>query len=169
MASNYESTSRAIESLEFNSRSNEYHNDQIKANAMAVIGNLPLAIRIIVKPLAYLILKYILKIDDDYTVDIADAQLSDSEAYVLLKSLGAQIEKLKGSDLTNYFDISNRTFERTISGTGDLHKYVDDIVQFCALYAGGRINMTAIKNILTSLLKSEMEEEHSTINTTETV
>ena len=169
MASNSGYAAGGIGRLEFSSRSNEDYNVQIKANAMAIIDYLPFYIKIIVSPLASVILNYILKVDDSYTVDVADARMSDSEAYITLKSLGAQIENLKGSSLTNYFDSSQHTFEKTISGTGDLHGYVGDIVDFCASYAGGHINTTAIKNLLTSLLKSEMEEERLTINKTETI
>lgn len=169
MASYYPSASNGIGRLEFGSRSNEDHNVQTKANAMAIIDYLPYYIKIIVAPLASIILNYILQVDDSYTVDVADAQMSDSDAYIALKSLGAQLEKLRDSSLTNYFDSSQSTFEKTISGPGDLNKYVGDIVDFCASYAVGHINTTAIKNLLTSLLKSEMEEERLTINKTETI
>ncbi|UJR18885.1 hypothetical protein I4U23_022013 [Adineta vaga] len=69
----------------------------------------------------------------------------------------------------NYFDTTSHTFERTISGKGDLNTYVGDIVQFCSSYAGVHINTTAVQNIVTSILKSEIEEEHLTINKTETI
>ena len=169
MASNYGSPSHASEGIGFASRSNDYHNARTKNNVLAIIDYLPGSIQIILRPLASIILNYILKVDDSYTVDIADERLSDSEAYVILKSLGSQIERLRNSNLTNYFDTSRCTFERTISGTGELHRYVDDIVRFCASYANGHINTTAIKDILTSVLKTEMEEERSTIDKTETI
>lgn len=168
MAVNYGSTSGVCEVLKFHSQSNEYHNVQVKLNTMAIINFLSWPLRSIVSPLASIILDYILKIDDNYTVDVADKELHDSDAYATLKSLGAQIEQLQNSNLTNYFDTDYRTFQRTISGTGDLNSYVNDIVEFCASYKDGHINTTAIKNILTSLLKTEMSEEHSTINKTTT-
>ncbi|CAF1483645.1 unnamed protein product [Adineta ricciae] len=156
-------------SLQFNSRPSADHNAQTKANALEIIDMLPYVIQILVKPLASLVLNYVLKVDDNYTVDVADEHLSDSEAYTLLRSLGAHIENLKSLNLTNYFDTDSRNFKKTISGAGDLNKYVDDIVQFCSSYRQGHINTTAIKNILTSLLKTEMEEERLKINKTENV
>lgn len=155
--------------LTFSSRTNDDHNDQTKQNIMSIIETLPFFIRIIVKPLASIILNYVLKVDENYTVDVADRRLSDSEAYVILKSLGAQMEKLRSSNLASYFDNSRCTFKRTIQGAGDLNTYINDIVDFCASYANGHINTTALKNVLSTVLKSEMVEERSRIDRTETI
>ena len=169
MAYSYRTTSDMFEGLEFHSLSPEALMDEIRANIMAIAELLIRPLKIIVKPLQSAILKYIFMTDENYNVDVANEKLSDSEAYATLQSLGAQIEKLKDSYLTNYFDTDYRTFERTISGLRDLNSYVNDIVQFCTSYGNGHINTVAIKNILTSLLKIEMSEEHSTINITKTV
>ncbi len=106
--------------------------------------------------------------DNSYRYNIADAELSDSEDYHLLRKIGAHMDYLKNSSAKSYFDSDTRSFDKTIWNLGDLGKYVESIVTFCASYRGGHINMAAVTNFLSTLLKAEISEEHVSINKSDT-
>ncbi|UJR06821.1 hypothetical protein I4U23_011109 [Adineta vaga] len=111
----------------------------------------------------------VLESHDDYRYDIADEKLSDSECYHLLRKIGAHMDLFKNSPLKSYFDSDKRLFEKAIWNLIDLGKYVENIVKFCASYQAGYVNMTALTNTLSTLLNTEISEEHLSINKSETI
>lgn len=117
-----------------------------------------------VKPLASVILYFVLEVDETYDIDVADAALSRPEAYHLLDSIASNIEKFKDLGLSNYLSPTTCTFHSQISGTVQLNRFVDDIVDFCTSLKSGSINKSAIKSALTNLLKTEIREERSSID-----
>jgi hypothetical protein len=155
--------------MHFESSSDQSHADSINRNVMAVVDTLPWFLSVIIRPLASLVMRYILNIDDSYTLNVADAQLSDPESYSILRTIGARIEEFSNSNLASYFDRSEKNFVENIWAPGDLSKYIDDIVTFCAAAQAGHINTTALKNVLSSLLREEIRQERATVNTTETI
>jgi len=166
MASNYQSTS---ERMNLASSSDQSHADGIVRNVTATLDVLPWYLSMIIRPLASLVLRYILNIDDSYTLNVADSQLSDPERYSLLRTIGARIEDFRNSNLASYFNTSERTFNKRIWTPGDLSSYVNDIVDFCAAAQAGHINTTAVKNLLSLLLKEEISRERTTLNCTENI
>jgi hypothetical protein len=60
------------------------------------------------------VMNFVLKSDDNYTLDIADAELCESEYYHLLRIVGAHMDEFKNSPLKIYFDSSQHLFEKTI-------------------------------------------------------
>ena len=113
-------------------------------------------------------LDFILKKDNKYTLDVADEQLSNSECYHLLRIVGAHMDEFKNSDLKKYFNTSEHLFEKTIWSPGELGKFVEDIVSFCASVETGHINATALTSVLSTLLKTELSQSEETINKIET-
>lgn len=123
----------------------------------------------IIDALTSKVMNFVVKSDDNYTLDIADAELCESEYYHLLRIVGAHMDEFKNSPLKIYFDSSQHLFEKTIWSPGDLNKYVEGIVAFCASAKVGHVNITALTNILSTLLKAEISEEHTSINKSETI
>jgi len=113
-------------------------------------------------------IEFILKKDKKYTLDVADEQLSNSECYHLLRIVGAHMDEFKNSDLKKYFNTSEHLFEKTIWSPGELGKFVEDIVSFCASVETGHINATALTSVLSTLLKTELSQSEETINKIET-
>ena len=166
MASNNQFTS---EQPSLTSRPSQHHVSTIKSNVETAIDTLPWFLATIIRPLASLVLYYLLNVDNSYTLDVADGQLSEGEFYSILRTIGARIEDFGRSNLYSYFNTSDCTFKKNIWTPGDLSSYVDDIVNFCAAAHGGHINMIALKNILSSLFKEQINREQTTINSTETI
>lgn len=152
----------------FQSQSGQEHNAQTKANILNILDYLPGFLKMLVKPLAGTILSYILGIDDNYTLDIADQRLSGPEYNVMLKTIGAHMEDFRKSKLCNYFNTDTQTFSGSTSSVSGLNAYVSDVVTFCASIQDGKVNTTAVKNILSTLLKEELRRERTTIDITDT-
>ena len=115
------------------------------------------------------VLGFVLQNDDSCTLDVADAELCESECFHLLRIVGAHMEEFSNSPLKIYFQSDDHLFEQTIWSFGDLSTYVGNIVTFCASAHVGHVNITALTNILSTLLKTQVSEERSSINKTETV
>jgi hypothetical protein len=166
MASNYQSTPGL---MRFASISDQSHADSINRNVVAIVDVSPSFLNIIIRPLASLVMSYILNIDDNYTLNVADEQLSDPESYSILRTIGSRIEEFRNSNLASYFNTSEQTFVKNIWTPRDLSKYVDDIIEFCAAAQAGHINTTALKNILSLFLREEISQERATVNSTEII
>jgi hypothetical protein len=166
MASNSEFTSGQ---LPLTSRSNQHHVNSITSSVGTITGQLPWFLGATIGSLGSLVVKYLLSIDDSFTLDVADEQLSDAELYSTLRTIGARIQDFQRSNLHSYFNTSECTFKKNIWTPGDLSTYIGDIVNFCAAAHGGHINMIALKNILSALFKEQISREQSTINSTETI
>ncbi|CAF1481171.1 unnamed protein product [Adineta steineri] len=119
--------------------------------------------------LAPKVLGFVLQNDDNCTLSVADEKLCEAEQYHLLRIVGAHMDEFKNSPLKIYFDDDKHVFEKTIWSFGDLSTYVGNIVTFCASARGGHVNMSALTNILSTLLKTQISEERSSINKSETI
>ncbi|CAF1182212.1 unnamed protein product [Adineta steineri] len=115
------------------------------------------------------VLNFVLQNDDNCTLDVADAEICESEQYHLLRIVGAHMDEFKNSPLTIYFNSDEHSFEKTIWSFGDSSTYVGNIVTFCASAHAGHVNITALTNILSTLLKTQISEEQLSINKSETV
>lgn len=155
--------------LTLTTRSNEHHTVTTRSNVEPIFDGLPWFLRVVIGSLGSLVVKYLLNVDDSYTLDVADEQLSDAELYSTLRTIGARIEDFKNTNIHSYFNTSECTFRKNIWTPGDLTSYVNDIVNFCAAAHLGHINMNALKNILSSLFKEQISREQTTINSTETI
>lgn len=98
---------------------------------------------------------FVLRKDDNHTLDVADEALCDSEYCHLLRIVGAHMNELKNSHLKEYFNTDEHLFEETLWSLGDLSKYIENSVTFCASAERGHVTKTALTNILSTLLKSE--------------
>lgn len=166
MASNYPFTTPQMHLL---SISNASHAVGINTNVTGMIGTLPWFLRTTISPLVSGVVRYLMNIDDSYTLNVADTHLSDPECHSVLRTIGARIEDFKRSNLCSYFNTSECTFTKKIWYPGDISSYVDDIVKFCAAAQGGHINTTALTHVLSLLLKEKISREHTTVNATEKI
>ncbi|UJR35137.1 hypothetical protein I4U23_027908 [Adineta vaga] len=106
-------------------------------------------LRAIIRLFARPTIAYILNIDDSCTLNVANEQLSDSEVYSTLRSIGNVRKKIWKPD--------------------DLFKHINNIIEFCAATQNGHVNRTVLKNLLSSLFKEEISEERTTVDVTETI
>ena len=115
------------------------------------------------------LLKFVLQDDDSCTLDVADAELTEAEQYHLLRIVGAHMEEFKSSPLAIYFNTDRHVFEKTIWSFEDLSEYIGNMVRFCASADAGHVNIPALTNILSTLLKTQIIEQRLSINKTETI
>ncbi|CAF1435230.1 unnamed protein product [Adineta steineri] len=156
-----------IASLQTNSSANYSVTSRI--NIQGTINTLPFMLRIIIAPLKFLIINYLLGIDDSYTVNVADAEMSDSECYSVLRAIGAEMERFENSNICEFFNNEEKTFQKTIWSVSHLKEYMEDIIDFCASAYRAHVDKTALKSTLTSMIKRQVAEEMTTIKKTEII
>lgn len=103
-----------MSSSAFRSTRDDEHLRSTRDNFLNIVDTLPYYVKILVKPLAGVVLKFILNVDDAYTINVADENMSDGQYVSLLRCVGAHFEEFQRSDLVRYLTTKEEKFNKKV-------------------------------------------------------
>ncbi|KAJ6639826.1 Retrovirus-related Pol polyprotein from transposon RE1, partial [Pseudolycoriella hygida] len=150
------------------------HLQNIHTNIAAIVGGtlatLPSFLEIVIKSFSAIVQFFMLHVDDSYTINVADEHVSDGQYVSLLRTLGAHFDEVEESNLAHYLTKKRQRFNATVWNPGDINKFIDDMVNFCSsISSHGTVNTTAIKSIMSNLVRSRISLEAESLEGFETI
>lgn len=98
----------------FGSTRDDEHLKSTRDNFVNIVDTLPYYVKILIKPLASVVLKFILNVDDKYTINVADENMSNGQYFSLLRCIGAHFEEFQRSDLVRYLTTKEEKFNKKV-------------------------------------------------------